>query len=146
MAVIPTADTQPVMQSAHQVYRQTQAQTAAPGELVVMLYQGALRFVTSAIEALDARDIQGAHNGLVRTQAIISELNTTLDVARGGQFARNLSSLYDFMTRRLIDANVRKEAAPAREVQGLLRELLPAWQTAVRQNATPARSLVGTAR
>jgi flagellar protein FliS len=146
LGVILAADTQAVMQSAHQVYRQTQAQTAAPGELVVMLYQGALRFVTSAIEALEARDIEGAHNGLVRAQAIIGELNGTLDMERGGQFGRNLSSLYDFMTRRLIDANVRKEVAPAREVQGLLRELLPAWQAAVRQQATPARPLAGAAR
>src|SRR6266851_8959809 len=123
--------------NAYQVYRQTQAQTAAPGELVVMLYQGALRFVTSAIEAIEAKDIAASHASLIRAQAIVSELNDSLDMERGGDIARNLTNIYDFMLRRLIDANLRKDATPAREVHSLLRELLPAWQAAARQG-TPA--------
>jgi flagellar secretion chaperone FliS len=131
--------------NASQVYRQTQAQTAAPGELVVMLYQGALRFVTSAIEAIESKDIAAAHTNLMRSQAIISELSETLDAERGGDVARNLARIYHYMNRQLIDANLRKDVMPAREVQKLLRELLPAWQAAVRQAAaTPARPLVGS--
>ncbi|MBV9897076.1 MAG: flagellar export chaperone FliS [Chloroflexi bacterium] len=129
------------------MYRQTQTQTAAPGELVLMLYRGALRFVGAAIEAIEARNISEAHNKLLKTQDIISYLIETLDVERGGEVAKNLESLYGYMLRRLIEANVKKDGVPAREVQGLLRELLPAWEAAVRQMSTaPAGTLVGAGR
>jgi flagellar protein FliS len=121
--------------NGYQAYRQTQAQTAAPGELVVMLYRGAARFVSTAIEAIEARDIQAAHTNLVRAQAIITELSETLDLARGGELASNLLAIYQYLNRRLIEANLRKDPAPAREVEKLLRELLPAWEAAAREAA-----------
>jgi flagellar protein FliS len=131
--------------NAYQVYRQTQTQTAAPGELVLMLYRGAVRFLGTAIEAIGSNDIAGAHNNLIKAQAIVEKLDDTLDMERGGDVARNLNSLYEYMLRRLTEANIRKDAEPAREVQGLLRELVPAWEAAVRQTST-AGSLVGATR
>lgn len=119
--------------NAYQTYRQMQTQTAAPGELVLMLYRGAARFVSSAVEAIDARDIDAAHTGLVRAQEIISELRATLDLERGGDIARNLDNIYEYLIHRLLEANARKHAEPAHEVLKLLRELLPAWEEAVRQ-------------
>ena len=124
--------------NAYNVYRQTQAQTAAPGELVVMLYRGATRFVASAIEAIERNDIQVAHNNLVRAQAVITELLDTLDFERGGDLAANLAQIYVYLRSRLIEANLRKDARPAREVAHLLRELLPAWEQAAREAAAPA--------
>jgi flagellar protein FliS len=121
--------------NGYQVYRQTQALTAAPGELVVMLYRGAVRFVSAAADAIDARDLQGAHNNLVRAQAIVSELMETLDFERGGELAHNLLVIYESLNRRLVEANLRKDAALAREVEQHLRELLPAWEQAVQQTA-----------
>lgn len=123
--------------NAYQVYRQTQAQTAAPGELVVMLYRGAVRFVNTAIAAIEARDIENAHTNLVRTQAIIAELLETVDLDKGGSIARQLISIYEYLNHRLIEANLRKDAEPAREVERYLRDLLPAWEEAARQ-AQPA--------
>src|SRR5579859_4516496 len=118
--------------NAYNTYRQTQTQTAAPGELVVMLYRGAARFVGSAVEAIETRNISGAHNGLIRAQAVISELIETLDLERGGEIARNLIRIYEYMNFRLTEANLRKDSEPAREVERLLRELLPAWEQAAR--------------
>jgi flagellar secretion chaperone FliS len=133
--------------NAYQVYRQTQTQTAAPGELVLMLYRGAVRFLSTAIEAIDANNIAEAHEKLVRTQDIISNLLETLDVERGGDVAKNLGALYDYMLRRLLEANVRKDAKPAGEVLGLLRELLPAWEAAVKEtSAAHKAALAGAAR
>jgi flagellar secretion chaperone FliS len=129
--------------NADQAYRQTQAQTAAPGELVVMLYQGAIRFVGAGIEAIGNKDVPTAHNSLIKAQAIISELAESLDVERGGDVARNLASIYEYLNRRLVEANLAKNVEPAREVQALLRELLPAWQAAARQGAAAARPLIG---
>ena len=122
--------------NGYQAYTQMQAQTSAPGELVVMLYRGAVRFVSAAVEAIESRDIQAAHNNLVRAQAIISELIETLDLTGGGELASNLLAIYQYLNRRLVEANLRKDAAVAREVEGLLRELLPAWEHAARQAAS----------
>ena len=133
--------------NAYNVYRQTQAQTAAPGELVVMLYRGATRFVASAIEAIERNDIQVAHNNLVRAQAVITELLDSLDFERGGDIASNLAQIYMYLRSRLIEANLRKDARPALEVARLLRELLPAWEQAARQGtAASVAGLVGASR
>jgi len=121
--------------NAYQVYRQTQAQTAAPGELVVMLYRGAVRFLSTAITAIEGNDIESAHLNLVRTQAIITELMESLDLDRGGEIARQLISIYEYLNHRLIQANLKKDAEPAREVEQLLRALLPSWEEAARQAA-----------
>lgn len=128
--------------NAYQTYRQTQAQTAAPGELVVMLYRGAARFVAGAIEGIESRDVQAAHTQLVKAQAVIAELLESVDVERGGDLGRQLVKIYEYLNYRLVEANLRKDAGPAREVESLLRELLPAWEQAVRQTAAPARPLV----
>jgi flagellar protein FliS len=83
-----------------------------------------------------------AHNNLVRAQAVISELLETLDLERGGELARNLTQIYEYMNHRLVEANLRKDVAPAREVERLLRELLPAWEQAARESAAkPMRHL-----
>jgi flagellar protein FliS len=121
--------------NAYQVYRQTQATTAAPGELVVMLYRGAARFVGSAVEAIEANNVPLAHNSLVRAQAVISELLDTLNLESGGELAHHLTKIYGYMNHRLIEANLRKDAEPAREVEQLLRELLPAWEQVARESA-----------
>jgi flagellar protein FliS len=132
--------------NAYQMYRQTQAQTAPPGELVLMLYRGAVRFVTTAIDAIEGRDVVTAHNSLMSAQAIVTELRETLDVERGGQIAQNLQRLYEYLGRRLLEANTRKDTAPAREAQKLLRELLPAWEAAVRQTTSSSPSPVAAGR
>ncbi|HEV7666094.1 MAG TPA: flagellar export chaperone FliS [Chloroflexota bacterium] len=125
--------------NAYQTYRQTQTQTAAPAELVVMLYRGAARFVASAVEGIEANDVQAAHVPLVKAQACITELLETLDVERGGEIGQNLVRIYEYMNFRLVEANLRKDAEPAREVEHLLRELLPAWEQAAREvRTTPA--------
>jgi flagellar protein FliS len=118
--------------NAYNTYFETQTNTAGPGELVVMLYKGATRFLASAIEAIDARNIQAASNSFLRAQAIISELNDTLDLKQGGELAQNLARIYEYMNFRLVDANMRKDAEPAREVARLLRQMLPAWVVTAR--------------
>jgi flagellar secretion chaperone FliS len=132
--------------TASNTYFETQTNTAGPGELVVMLYKGATRFLASAIEAIEAKNVQAASNSFLKAQAIITELSDTLDMKQGGDLALNLQRIYEYMNFRLVEANLRKDAAPAREVVGLLREMLPAWEQAAKQTAaTPARRLVSAA-
>jgi flagellar protein FliS len=134
------------MNASYNTYFETQTNTAGPGELVVMLYKGATRFLASAIEAIETKNIQAASNSFLRAQAIITELSDTLDLKQGGELAQNLLRIYEYMTFRLVEANLRKDAEPAREVERLLRDMLPAWEQVARETAaTPARKLVSVA-
>lgn len=117
--------------SAYQQYRQVQLQTATPGELVLMLYDGAIRFLNQAETAVAQRDIRTAHGAVLRAQAIVEELMASLK-QDDNDIGPQLMSLYTYMHRRLMEANVRKDAARLREVRSLLEQLRDAWRTAVR--------------
>ena len=112
----------------YQQYRATKVETAGSVDLVVMLYQGAVRFIRFGLEAMEREDTKAAHTNLVRAQDIIVELLGSLNREEGGQIAGQLASLYDYCFRRLVQANVKKDPAPAREVVGILRDLGTAWQ------------------
>ena len=127
--------------NGYQAYQQMETQTAAPGDLLLMLYRGAIRFVANAIVGIEEHDIQKANQALLRAQAIVSELIDTLDVERGGEVGQQLLALYQYFQQRLIEANVRKDPVPAKEVLNLLRELLPAWETAVKDMRAQTASL-----
>jgi flagellar protein FliS len=110
-------------------YRETQIKTANQGRLVVMLYDGAIRFINQALEGLNEspRRYDRINNNIVRAQDIVAELMVALDFERGGDLARSLFSLYLYINRRLLDANLKKDPAPLREVKQHLCELRSAW-------------------
>jgi flagellar protein FliS len=110
-------------------YRVNSIETADPVRLVLMLYQGVLRFTQRGIQASERQEIQVAHESFVRAQAIVAELMSSLNLEAGGEIARNLMALYEYSHRRLVEANCRKCSEPAAEVVELFRELLSAWQT-----------------
>lgn len=112
--------------TGYRAYLQNQIQTAPPDKLVVMLYDGALRFIAGAVQAMEVQQKSEAHNRLVRAQAIIAELMTTLNM-EAGEIAGNLLLLYEYLYRRLIEANISKEPEAAQEVMGLLVSLREAW-------------------
>ncbi len=120
------------MMRGHEIYRATQTQTATGAELVVMLYEGAIRFLQQALGALASDDIQGAHNALVRAQRIVEELQIRIDRERG-PVSDGLNALYAFMLRELEAANAKKDPQKVLAAIGLLRELLTAWRQAARQ-------------
>jgi flagellar protein FliS len=117
-----------MLPNPYQQYRATKVQTAGSVDLVVMLYQGAVRFIRMGIEAMEREDAKGAHASLVRAQDIIVELLGSLNREDGGQIASQLSGVYDYCFRRLVLSNVKKDPAPAREVLGIVRDLGTAWQ------------------
>ncbi|HEV8637871.1 MAG TPA: flagellar export chaperone FliS [Chloroflexota bacterium] len=111
-------------------YQRTQTETASPGELIVLLYGGAIKFLTLARQRLDGGDLEAAHRNLLRAQEIILELMISVDVS-AGPVARNLFDLYEFMHRHLVEANVKKDGQMIDDVVRLLRELLPSWEQAI---------------
>jgi flagellar secretion chaperone FliS len=111
-------------------YRTAATETAGPAQLVLMLYDGALGRLQIAATAIADGDIGAAHTSLVGAQAIVDELNLTLDLDRGGQLAGNLRRLYGYCSERLLEANLVKDPAIVVEVAGLLETLRDAWNQA----------------
>lgn len=120
------------MMNPYDQYRRIATETADPVELVLMLYRGAIRNLEVAEAALERRDTSQAHQSLVKTQDIVAELMGTLNLD-AGEVAYSLHSLYDYMQRRLLVANLRKDAAPVAEVRGMLTELLETWEELARR-------------
>ena len=112
-------------------YQQVATKTAPPGQLVLMLYEGAIRFLERALGGFSLEDPaehnQTISNNILRTQDIIFELNVTLNIEDGGELAKTLRNLYDYMSRQLMEANLKKEEAPIREVLGRITVLRDAW-------------------
>jgi flagellar protein FliS len=114
-----------------QSYQQVATQTAPPGQLVLMLYEGAAKFLERALTgfALDdpAECNQTINNNIIRAQNIIFELNVTLNVKDGGDLAMTLRRLYDYMDRRLVEANLKKDQSIVEEVLRRVVVLRDAW-------------------
>lgn len=116
----------------YQQYQATQIQTASTGELVLLLYDGAVRFLSRAQAALAERRLDDASADLVRAQEIVLELVAGLDLERGGALAANLRELYLFIYKTLLEANLRKDGTAIATVLRLLEPVRSAWQAAVR--------------
>ncbi|MCW2950551.1 MAG: Hpt protein [Thermoleophilia bacterium] len=125
-------------QIGHDAYRVNAVETASPEQLTLMCYDGALRFMRRAAKALEDRDLAGANNATGRAQAIINELNVTLDMDRGGEIARNLRDLYLFVNRHMAAGLAGNQPELIRESIGLVRELREAWSEAMNLGAAAA--------
>lgn len=112
---------------AANVYQQTHVQSRSPLELVVMLYDGALRFVGEAQSALERKDLTAKREAISRTLAIVSELQSTLNMEEGGDIARSLDALYAYASSRLLEANMQNDPARLEELARLFGTLRDAW-------------------
>jgi flagellar protein FliS len=112
----------------YQQYQENQVMTAPPERLVLMLYEGALRFLRLAKNAVKEKNYADANNYIVKVEDIIMELNMSLDM--NYELSKNLRSLYNFIYEKLIEANVKKDLSKLEEVEGLLEGLKEAWQEA----------------
>ncbi len=123
--------------AALRTYRRQQVESAPPSQLVAMLYEAAVRNCGLAREAMARQDYRAASRHLVKVQDILTELMGSLDVERGGDLATKLMGLYQYMFRRILLANVRKESAAVQEVEDLLAQLHDAWVQAMAGNPMP---------
>ena len=114
--------------SAHQAYTESSVLTAPPEKLVVMLYDGAIRFLTIGAVALRNGDHVQARERIRRAEAIIDELNYSLDMSHGA-IPKQLRSIYLFCKRHLVQSSIQKDPAGVEAVIGLLRRL---WNDAYR--------------
>lgn len=119
-------------------YQTQSVLTASPGQLVLMLYDGVLKFLGLAKEGFampdsNPRRIEIINTNIQRAQNIIIELQSTLNRDAGGDLATTLDRLYDYYTRRLFEANISKKVAPVDEVERLVRELRDGWAEMLRK-------------
>jgi flagellar protein FliS len=114
-------------------YKQTSIKTANRGQILIMLYEAAIKNVKKASDCLDRKDLAGKGQAIVKAHDIINELTNTLDFDVGGQIAKDLERLYLFMTDQLIKANLENKKEPLQQVQRLMETLLEGWRVAVDQ-------------
>jgi len=126
-------------QSYARAYQSQSILTASPGQLVLLLFDGALRFMHQARASFalpedTPKRLETINTSILRAQAILNELRANLNHEAGGEIATNLDRLYDYYLRRLFEANLRKQEAPLIEVEGLVRTLRDGWAEMLRSN------------
>ena len=109
-------------------YQDASVTTQSRGRLIVMLYDGAIKFLRLAIKELEAKNYEAKGRCINKALDIINELNAVLDMESGGEVAVNLRKLYMFMSRHLTDANTKSDPQMISEVITLLEELNKGWK------------------
>jgi flagellar protein FliS len=112
-------------------YKTHEIQTSSPEEILILLYDGAIRFLRIAKKGLEEKNIEKTHNNLIKAQRIISEFMLSLDMEIGGEVAKNLYNLYDYLHYRLVEANLKKDPEMVDEVLEHLRSLKQTWEEAI---------------
>ena len=108
-------------------YKKASVNTLDQTKLIIMLYDGAIKDASFAVEHMKSGQIEKVHDCLIKTKNIVTELMATLNMDRGGDIAKNLQSLYSYMFSQLIEANMNKKTEPVVIVIDLLKELRAAW-------------------
>jgi flagellar protein FliS len=117
------------MYNPAQAYQTNSINTASPGELTLMLYNGAIKFIKQAKAAISEKNIGKAHENILRVQDILNELIVTLD--RSYPISEQFYQMYDYMLRRMIDANVRKDISILEEVEDFFVQFRDTWKEAM---------------
>ena len=138
-------------QNAYAAYQKTNVNTASQGRLVVLLYEGAVKHLKAALNLFDENDKIKAANieqfgiHLQKAQAIITELQVSLDMEKGGDIARNLMSLYVYFNEELMDATISHNKQKIEFVLNKVDELAEAWRTIANSTANaPAAKVANT--
>lgn len=130
-----------MIKSPYEKYRQSSVQIATPAQLLLMLYDGAIRFISAGIDGLNQHDYEKSNLNLGKAQTIISELLSTLDTSY--EVSKGLAAMYDYIRYLLIDANVKKAVEPAEEALGYFKDLRETWAQAAKATAGQLEGLNG---
>ncbi len=117
------------MMNAYQQYKMNSVMHASPEKLLIMMYDGIIRFIEAAKESLRKKDIKGSHKNILRAQDLVTELNMSLDMEH--EVSMGLSRIYDFLHSRLVDANIKKDIAILEEIEPIVKEMKETWLEAI---------------
>lgn len=112
-------------------YQDMKVQTASPAQIMIMLYDGAIRFTLQAKKKLEEKDFEGKGIFISKTQAIVDELMNSLNFSIAPELCENLQQLYIYINERLSEANIKCDADVLDEVIGLLNTLRDGWKQAL---------------
>lgn len=132
------------MNNAYAAYQNTGIKTASQGKLIVLLYEGAVKNLTAAENCfgedgkIEAKDIEKFGSYIMKAQDIISELQVSLDMEKGGQIATNLMSLYVYFNQELMSASINKDKKKLDFVLNMMTQLSGAWSIAASSEANTA--------
>ena len=116
--------------NAFNAYKQNSVTTASPGELTLMLYNGCLKFLNKAKQAIADKNIEERNYNIQRSQAIIGEFMSTLNMDI--EISKQMLPLYEYMNRRLTEANIKNDPAIIEEVEGLVTEFRDTWKEVIK--------------
>ena len=111
------------------VYQKAAVSTVDQRKLIVLLYDGAIKFLTIAVNKIESGDSYEAHTNLVRGKSIVAELLASLNLEQGGEIAANLQRLYAYIFSELIDANIERNTSRVESVIEMLKDLRDAWKS-----------------
>lgn len=112
-------------------YKQNTVLSATPEELTLMLYDGAIKFMNIGKHNIELKNYPKAHEALVRAQDIVNELNYSLDMRY--ELSNELRELYNFVSSKLIDANIKKNTSDLDEAVSIISEMRETWKEVVKQ-------------
>ena len=112
------------------VYANSKVATATPAELTLMLYEGAIKFCNIALDAIRQKQIEKAHNNIIKVEKIILEFQSTLN--HNYPVAEDFDAVYSYLMRRFAEANVKKDSEILEEVLGHLRTMRDTWKEVMR--------------
>jgi flagellar secretion chaperone FliS len=124
-------------------YKETKIRTASRGQLIIMIYDEAIKQIDIAVSAMESesKKLDAIHNAIVKAQDLVTELAASLDFERGGEIAKGLFSLYMFFRGQLLEANLKKKPDTLKSVRSMLAELRDAWVQIVKAGADGERSV-----
>ncbi|MET3193341.1 flagellar export chaperone FliS [Bacillus sp. OAE603] len=120
------------MKNPYEQYQQNSVNTASPGELTLMLYNGCLKFIHLAKGAIAQKNFAERNKNIIKAQDIIRELMVTLDMEQ--EVSQNLMQLYDYLNRQLIQANIKNDVSILEEVEGFVTEFRDTWKEVIQIN------------
>lgn len=116
----------------YQAYQSNSVTTASPGELTLMLYNGCIKFIKLGRQAIEENNIEAKNTNLQKAQNIIREFMVTLNMDM--EVSKNMMAMYDYMNRRLMEANLKNDVAILDEVEGLVTDFRDTWKQVIQQN------------
>jgi flagellar secretion chaperone FliS len=120
------------VRNPYQTYQNNAVTTASPGELTLMLYNGSLKFIQLAKKGIQDKNVELKNTNIQKAQNIVSELMVTLNT--DVEISKNMMTLYDFINRRLIDANVKNDVKALEEAEELIVEFRDTWKQLIQVN------------
>jgi flagellar protein FliS len=123
------------LNKAYNQYKQNSIYTSTPEELTLMLYNGLIKFIMQAQSGLEEKDIEKASNSIIRAQDIVLHFQNTLNMKY--EVSHGLDTLYDYMYRRLVEANIKKDNEILDEMLGMAKEFRDTWGQAMKLAKLP---------